>query len=58
VSVTARVDGTFRARVHVPGFGDLDRFDGRWAVARGLVVAVTAVGRRPPVWLPSFAGVA
>jgi 4'-phosphopantetheinyl transferase EntD len=37
VSTTVNLDGTFHARV------DVDGFDGRWAVGRGLVVAATSV---------------
>jgi 4'-phosphopantetheinyl transferase EntD len=53
VSTTVRLDGTFRAKLLVPGprvVGvDLDTFTGRWLVANGLVVTATSVGgRRTP----------
>jgi 4'-phosphopantetheinyl transferase EntD len=44
VSVTVRANGTFRAIVHasrVPGVGPA--FDGRWAVANGLILTATSV---------------
>jgi 4'-phosphopantetheinyl transferase EntD len=51
VSVTAHLDGTFRARMRVrePRVAGVDPggFSGRWAVGRGLVVAAASVVRRP-----------
>jgi 4'-phosphopantetheinyl transferase EntD len=48
VSTTLHADGTFRARLRVPGPRvaglDLNAFSGRWVVGRGLVVAATSVG--------------
>jgi 4'-phosphopantetheinyl transferase EntD len=49
VSVTLRLDGTFRARLHRgpgPAGIDLSGFSGRWMVGRGLVLAGTSVTRR------------
>jgi 4'-phosphopantetheinyl transferase EntD len=47
VSTTIHLDGTFHARVLVPGTRvagvDLDGFDGRWVVDGDLVVAATSV---------------
>jgi 4'-phosphopantetheinyl transferase EntD len=44
VSTTVHPDGTFEARLQVPGpRADLDSFFGRWTVGRGLVVAATSV---------------
>jgi 4'-phosphopantetheinyl transferase EntD len=47
VSTTVNLDGTFSARLHVPGARvagvEVDGFGGRWAVGRGLVLAATAV---------------
>jgi 4'-phosphopantetheinyl transferase EntD len=45
VSVTVHVDGTFDARLRVPGPPALDGFGGKWVVGRGLVVAATSVRR-------------
>lgn len=49
VSTTVHVDGTFGARLLVrhPGVAgvELDGFNGRWVVGRGLVVAATSVGK-------------
>jgi 4'-phosphopantetheinyl transferase EntD len=47
VSTTVHLDGTFRARLRVPGQRvagtDLDGFSGRWMVGRGLVLAATSL---------------
>jgi 4'-phosphopantetheinyl transferase EntD len=52
VSVTALLDGTFRARLQVPGAhlggADVDGFDGRWIVGHGLVVAATSLWAEAP----------
>jgi 4'-phosphopantetheinyl transferase EntD len=51
VSTTVRLDGTFWARLRVRGPRvagvDLNGFNGRWTVGRGLVVAATSIIRRP-----------
>jgi 4'-phosphopantetheinyl transferase EntD len=53
VSTTVHLDGTFRARLRVPGPRvagvGVDGFSGRWVVGRGLVVAATSVSRCPAV---------
>jgi 4'-phosphopantetheinyl transferase EntD len=50
VATTVQLDGTFRARLRVPGARvagvDLDGFNGRWTVGRGLVVAATWLGAK------------
>jgi 4'-phosphopantetheinyl transferase EntD len=49
VSVAVRADGTFRALVHaspVAGVGPV--FDGRWAVANGLILTATSVSPSKP----------
>jgi 4'-phosphopantetheinyl transferase EntD len=60
VSVTAHLDGRFRARVHVPvaraAGVELERFNGRWVVDRGLVVAATSVSRARAARIPTLAG--
>jgi 4'-phosphopantetheinyl transferase EntD len=49
VATTVQLDGTFHARLRIRGPRvagvDLDGFDGRWVVGRGLVVAATSVRR-------------
>jgi 4'-phosphopantetheinyl transferase EntD len=60
VSVTAHLDGSFQARVCGPdaraaGVG-LERFNGRWVVDRGLVVAATPVSRARAARTPTWAG--
>jgi 4'-phosphopantetheinyl transferase EntD len=60
VSVTAHLDGSFRARVCVPGARaagvDLERFNGRWVVDRGLVVAATSVSQARAARTPTPVG--
>lgn len=51
VSITMRLDGTFRSRLsvrgpRVVGVGP-EGFGGRWMVGRGLVLAAASIGRRP-----------
>jgi 4'-phosphopantetheinyl transferase EntD len=57
VSTTVYPDGTFSARLCVPGSRvagvDLDGFGGRWLVGRGLVVAATSVSRYPDAQVPA-----
>lgn len=47
VSITARLDGTFRARVRVPpphaAFVELQGLSGRWRVGRSLVLAAGSI---------------
>jgi 4'-phosphopantetheinyl transferase EntD len=62
VSVTAHLGGAFRARLRirgprVAGF-DLDGFNGRWVVGRGLVVAAASVSQRQSARTPTLAGAA
>jgi 4'-phosphopantetheinyl transferase EntD len=51
VSATVHPDGSFRARLRVPGPRvagvELDGFSGRWMVGRGLVLAATSVRQTP-----------
>jgi 4'-phosphopantetheinyl transferase EntD len=51
VSATVHPDGTFWARLRVPGPRvagvELDGFGGRWTVGRGLVLAATTVRQAP-----------
>ena len=60
VSATAHLDGSFRARIRVPGARaagvDLEWCNGRWVVDRGLVVAVTSVGLARSAQNPTLAG--
>jgi 4'-phosphopantetheinyl transferase EntD len=60
VSVRTHLDGSFRARVRVPGVSgagaDLDRFNGQWVVDRGLIVAATSVSRARVARIPTLAG--
>jgi 4'-phosphopantetheinyl transferase EntD len=62
VSVTAHLDGTFRARLRVRGPRvagvDLDGFNGRWVVGRGLVVAAISVSQCQAARTPTLAGAA
>ena len=62
VAVRTHLDGSFWARVRVPGVSaagaDLDRFNGRWVVDRGLVVAATLGSRDRAARTPTLAGVA
>lgn len=62
VSVTARLDGTFRARLRVdaPCIAgvDLGELQGRWVVGRGLALAATSIGRCPATRTPTLAGAA
>ena len=62
VSVTAHLDGSFRAHVRVPGARaacvDLEWFYGRWVVDRGLVVAATSVSRALAARTPTLVGAA
>ena len=57
VSMTVYPDGTFWARLCVPGSRvagvDLDVLGGRWVVGRGLVVAATSVSRYPSALAPT-----
>ncbi len=57
LSVTAHLDGTFRARLRIAGV-DLDEFDGRWVVGRGLVVAAISVSRSQGPRTPTLGGAA
>jgi 4'-phosphopantetheinyl transferase EntD len=60
VSMTAHLDGSFRARFRVPsacGAGvSLDRFNGQWMVDRGLVIAATSVSQARAARTPTHAG--
>jgi 4'-phosphopantetheinyl transferase EntD len=60
VSVTAHLDGSFGARVRVPDARaegvDLERFNGRWMVERGLIVAATSVSRARAARTQTLAG--
>jgi 4'-phosphopantetheinyl transferase EntD len=47
LSTTLRPDGTFSARLLVEAPLELRSFDGRWAVADGLIVAATEAGAGP-----------
>jgi len=47
----------FRARLRVAGV-DLDEFDGRWVVGRGLVVAAISVSRYQGPRTPTLGGAA
>lgn len=62
VSVTVRLDGTFRARLRAAASRiagvDLDGFNGRWVVDRGLVVAATSISKCPAARTPTLAGAA
>jgi 4'-phosphopantetheinyl transferase EntD len=62
VSVMAHLDGTFRARLRVRGPRvagvDLDGFNGRWVVGRGLVVAAISVSQCQAARTPTLAGAA
>jgi 4'-phosphopantetheinyl transferase EntD len=60
VSVTAHLDGSFRARVRVPDARaagvDLECFSGRWAVDHGQIVAATPVGWARAARTPTLVG--